>query len=101
MASKVYPQPGGGWLKPAIEREGRRQRQIRQALLGADRPLSTAELAEACWPRMDLSHQPRWRWLDVRRRIERYAVRTKTRRSEGRARYLMWIAKPELDGEKG
>ena len=57
MASKTY-YFNGGWLRPAIAREGRRQRAIRRMLLCYDRPLTTRELAEAAWPRLDMSRQP-------------------------------------------
>ena len=65
-------------------------------MIGYDRPLTTRELAEAAWPRKDMSREPHWRWLDARRKIERYAVRV-----EPRTRPLRWRLKPELrDGKK-
>ena len=92
MASKVY-HFNGGWLRPAIAREGHRQKAIRRALIGYDRPMTTRELAEAAWPRRDMrpGQQPPWRWLEVRRKIERYATRASPRTCP-----LTWIARPEL-----
>ena len=85
-------------MQPATAREGRVRRRIRQALLGYDRPMTTAELAAAAWPRKDMSREPKWRWLDARRKIERLAVRASPRTHP----YLTWVARPEvLAGKKG
>ena len=69
-------------------RVGRRQRQIRRVLTAAaGKPVSTAQFMEAIY----LRGEPwvKWRWLDVRRSAERYAVRV----LEPRTRPLMWRSK--------
>jgi hypothetical protein len=73
-------------------REGRRQRQIRRALLGMDgKPVTTRQMLEACFPRKDLSStQPEWLWACVRRSAEKYAERVWPR-----TRPLRWRLKPD------
>jgi hypothetical protein len=53
--------------------------------------MTTRELFEFVWPRLDSSKwRPEWRWLRVREAAERYAIRV------GRSRPLLWKAKPDV-----
>ena len=97
MASKTY-YFNGGWLRPAIAREGRRQKAIRRMLIGyGDRLVSTSELAQAAYPRTDVRHLAPWQWFDVRRIAERCGAE----RCEPRRRPHLWRVKPELLAGKG
>jgi hypothetical protein len=73
MASNTVYHFNGGWLRPAIAREGRNQRAIRRALTGYDRALSTMELARAAFVRLDGQRLPPWRLYVVRQAARRYA----------------------------
>jgi hypothetical protein len=65
---------------PAPGRIGKHQRRIRQALISYGRPVSTRELYEFCWPRLDSSSwRPEWRWLRVREAAARFATRASPR----------------------
>jgi hypothetical protein len=81
------------WLYrgPPPDRVGRRQKQVRRALLAAGDPaVSTAQLFEWCWPRLDPDARwPLWRWYTVTRAASRYAVPMNPR-----TRPLMWRARP-------
>jgi hypothetical protein len=77
--------------QPPPHRQGRRQKSIHRAFRGYD-VLSTAQLMEFAFPRVDVRHQPHWRWHDVRQIAERFAVRV-----EPRTRPLLWRAKPGVN----
>jgi hypothetical protein len=80
----------GGWLRPAIAREGRRQKAIRRALAGYG-PLTTAELLAFAYPRLKTIDRRHY-WYAVRRACEKVAERCEPRRKP-----LLWRAKPDLD----
>jgi hypothetical protein len=83
-----------GWRgRPGRDRrEGRRQRIVRRLLIAADGgPVSTQEMIEAIYPKLDLSKTlPDWRWRDVRWSARRWATPLTPR-----SRPLRWRAKPE------
>ena len=86
-----------GWFgQQAVKRRGKNQRQVWRMLVAYDRPVSTAEMLAAVYPRLRKADRDHY-WYAVRCAAERYAVRV-----EPRTRPLKWIAKPELlAGKKG
>jgi hypothetical protein len=84
-----------GWVgRRGDRREGRRQRAVRRLLIAADGgPVTTRQMVEAAYPRIDTSKMlPQWRWQDVRLSARRYAEPI----LQPRSRPLKWRAKPEV-----
>ena len=76
----------------AIERLGTVQRRIWRAFIAEpSAELSTAELLEVAFPRLEASDLKRSHWYSVRRAAERVAIRGGRRRPGG----LVWKAKAE------
>ena len=90
------PRPTNANLMPGGPgyREGRRQRQIRRVLVAASgKPVSTVQFMRAIYLRGET--WVKWRWLDVRRSAERYAVRVMPR-----TKPLRWRLKPEFQDKR-
>jgi hypothetical protein len=76
--------------KPPVDRVGKLQRQIRRALIAADRPLLTIDLLEYGFPRLDRYRH--WHYKSVYRAARKFAVNVA---GPGRA-IVIWAPNPEL-----
>jgi hypothetical protein len=78
-----------GWYDSPTNRRGKRR--IWQALTGYGRPMTTRELVQFVYPRLEKADRDQY-WYPVRRAAERVAVRCVPR-----SRPLRWRLKPDLD----
>lgn len=81
-------------VAPIPVRIGRVQRQVKRAFLaGNGRPMTTADLARWCYPRVKRYRD--WHYRNVRRAAEHWAERIAPGRG-GQGHSVTWRPKPEL-----